>query len=345
MAVQDIKPSGLSRMIAALGGLLTSLIALAPLASFTVLTITNHGFMLLMLVVLGGLIAISAVGRLNQASILGLLAYLMALALASWSWFYKDPIGSMLRLMPLLIIPTIIIGVQIKLFNSSSSQGVSPLFSIGSLLLMFQPRPGPLIGAAWALAGGVASAYEAFSMPTLPALTYIITYLIGSMMQGTLPWEPISLTPLGFYSVFVNNIAKYSNPTVLSLAIVMAVVYVASPSIARLIKGPVSPILASLLASAASAIPMLAYGQPPALLIAQNMVLLLIAALPASYIGVWYVNSTDVLPMLYGSIADIPDRYNLIKYYHEDWEALIGLDSAKRELIIAAESFRGNGVR
>ncbi|ABW02661.1 AAA family ATPase [Caldivirga maquilingensis] len=345
MAIQDTKPSSLSRVIAALGGLLVSLIALAPFASFTMLTITNHGFMLLMLVILGGLIAISAVGRLNQASILGLLAYVMALLLASWSWFYRDPVGSMLRLTPLLIIPVVIIGVQVKLFNSSSSQGVSPLFSIGSLLLMYQPWPGPLIGAAWGLAGGITSAYEAFSMPTLPALTYIVTYLIGSMMQGTLPWNPISLTPLSFYRVFVNNIAVYSNPAVLSLVIVMAVVYVASPSIARLIKGHASPILASLLASVASIIPMLTYDQSPILLITQTVAILLIAALPASYAGVWYVNSTDVLPMLYGSIADIPDRYNLMKYYHEDWEALIGLDSAKRELIIAAESFRSNGVR
>jgi hypothetical protein len=345
VAAQDAKPSSLSRIIAALGGLLVSLIALSPLASFTLFAITNHGFMLLMLVILGGLIAISAVGRLNQASILGLLAYVMALALASWSWFYRNPIGSMLRLTPLLLIPAIIIGAQIKLFNSSSSQGVSPLFSIGSLLLMFQPWPGPLIGAAWGLAGGVISAYEAFSMPTLPALTYVLTYLIGSMMQGTLPWNPISLTPLNFYGVFVTNIATYSNPTILSLVIVMAVAYVASPSLARLIKGPVSPILSSLLASVASVIPMLAYDQLPVFLIIQNMLLLLAAALPASYVGVWYVNSTDVLPMLYGSIADIPDKYNLTKYYREDWEALIGLDSAKRELIIAAESFKGNGVR
>ena len=344
--MQDIKPSSLSRIIATLGGLLVSLIALAPLISFAVLLITNHGFILLILVILGGLIAISAMGRFNQASILGLLVYLMALALASWSWFYRNPLGSMLRLTPLLIIPIVIIGVQIKLLNSSSSQGVSPLFSIGSLLLMFQPWPGPLIGAAWGLAGGVTSAYEAFSMPTLPALTYIITYLIGSMMQGTLPWSPISLTPLGYYRVFVNNIAVYSNPTVLSLVIVMAVVYVASPSLARLIKGTASPILASLVASMASVIPMLAtYDQPPVTSIIQDMLLLMAASLPVSYIGAWYVNSNDVLPMLYGNIADIPDRYNLIKYYHEDWEALIGLDSAKRELIIASESFRGNGVR
>jgi len=77
----------------------------------------------------------------------------------------------------------------------------------------------------------------------------------------------------------------------------------------------------------------------------QGALILAASSLPISYAGSWYVNSVDVLPMLYGSIADIPDRDTLIKYYREDWETLIGLDSAKRELIIASESFRGSGVR
>ncbi|KUO91591.1 MAG: hypothetical protein AT713_04095 [Caldivirga sp. JCHS_4] len=174
--------SSVSRIIAGLGGLLVSLIALGPLVTFSLLMMP-HSFSLLMLVIFGGLVALGSVGRFNQASVLGLLAYVMALLLASWPWFSTNPIGSMLRLTPLLLIPIVVAGFQVKLLNASASQGVSPLFSIGSLLLMFQPWPGPLIGAAWAVAGGVTAAFEAFSMPVLPTLTFMVTYLVGIVMQ------------------------------------------------------------------------------------------------------------------------------------------------------------------
>jgi len=335
--------NSVSRIIAGLGGLLVSLIALGPLVTFSLLMMP-HSFSLLMLVIFGGLVALGSVGRFNQALVLGLLAYVMALLLASWPWFSTNPIGSMLRLTPLLLIPLIVVGFQVKLLNASASQGVSPLFSIGSLLLMFQPWPGPLIGAAWAVAGGVTAAFEAFSMPVLPTLTFMVTYLVGIVMQGSTPWGPVGLSPLGFYEVFVRNISTYTNPLTLSLTITAAAVYVASPALARLVRGWASPVPAVLLASLASLIPMV--PMDPALTQGvQGALILAASSLPISYAGSWYVNSVDVLPMLYGSIADIPDRDTLIKYYREDWETLIGLDSAKRELIIASESFRGSGVR
>ena len=115
--------SSVSRIIAGLGGLLVSLIALGPLVTFSLLMIP-HSFSLLMLVIFGGLVALGSVGRFNQASVLGLLAYVMALLLASWPWFSTNPIGSMLRLTPLLLIPLIVVGFQVKLLNASASQGL-----------------------------------------------------------------------------------------------------------------------------------------------------------------------------------------------------------------------------
>ncbi|NAZ28970.1 MAG: hypothetical protein GU355_06715, partial [Caldivirga sp.] len=101
--------SSISRIIAGLGGLLVSLIALGPLVTFSLLMMP-HSFSLLMLVIFGGLVALGSVGRFNQASVLGLLAYVMALLLASWPWFSTNPIGSMLRLTPLLLIPIVVVG-------------------------------------------------------------------------------------------------------------------------------------------------------------------------------------------------------------------------------------------
>ncbi|MFP3315681.1 MAG: hypothetical protein RXN91_05005, partial [Caldivirga sp.] len=82
--------SSISRIIAGLGGLLVSLIALGPLVTFSLLMML-HSFSLLMLVIFGGLVVLGSVGRFNQASVLGLLAYVMALLLASWPWFSTNP--------------------------------------------------------------------------------------------------------------------------------------------------------------------------------------------------------------------------------------------------------------
>ncbi len=308
-------------------GAVTALAASLPLIYYSV----SRGEWIGIAATLGAVL-LAALGRTNASSGLLLLGGLGVIAVSLWGDIYVNPGGTALLLAP-LVVGIIIIASHLGLLSASSTRGMGPSFASASLIAMFLPPPWPLLGFAWATAGGITSEFEAFSSPLLPPASYSLTYVLEAMLSGAPLGGGIPLKPLSFYSSFIKNINAYANPFTISMLAISLSLIAASPLIAmkRRMLVPLSALLSVLATS------MLVSSLPS---LPEILALFLVAS-ALGFIGSTYVTDVDVIPLLYGHLADIPTSDELRSMYRENWEGLIGMDAAKKELMAVAASFNG----
>ncbi|GGP20243.1 hypothetical protein GCM10007981_07530 [Thermocladium modestius] len=309
-------------------GAVTALAASLPLIYFSV----SRGEWIGIAATLGAAL-LAALGRTNASSGLLLLGGMGVIAVSLWGDIYVNPGGTALLLAPLLV-GLIMIASHLGLLSASSTRGMGPSFASSSLIAMFLPPPWPILGFAWAAAGGITSEFEAFSTPLIPPASYALTYVLEAMLSGAPLGGEIPLRPLAFYSSFINNINAYANPFTISVLAISLSLFAASPLVAMRRRALVP--LSSLL----SVLAVLILAPPPSL---PAILILYLVTLALGFIGLTYVTDMDVIPILYGHLASIPTSDELRSLYRENWEGLIGMDAAKRELMAAAASFNGGG--